>query len=181
LPDATAVRLLGIPDSAPPYDDEAAGTGQDAADTGEAARRNRALAPPPAGPPGRPAGRGPATSPAADRADRAARWPSQFAQVLAETLAGARPPQQIMPWTTHQARKRIRQLGPLLAAGDLPRVRRVVTSSPAADVIEMTVIIRSGPRFRALAVRLERDGPRGASPGRRARPTRWVCTALETA
>jgi len=45
------------------------------------------------------------------------RWPSQFAQVLAETLAGSRPASQITPWTTERARAHIRRLGPLLAAG----------------------------------------------------------------
>src|SRR2546430_1731629 len=27
-------------------------------------------------------------------------WPGQFAQVLAETLAGSRPSRQLVPWTT---------------------------------------------------------------------------------
>jgi Family of unknown function (DUF6459) len=172
LPDATAVRLLRVPASAPPYDDEprplllAAGPA-----AGPAAAGDRD---------GRPRDRRPAAPEPGERPDPAPRWPGQFAQALAETLAGARPPRQITPWTTEQARRRIRQLGPMLADG-LPRVQRVVTSCPAVDVMEMTVVVRSGPRVRALAVRLERDGPRPASPGRRARPVRWVCTALEAA
>ncbi len=108
-------------------------------------------------------------------------WPGQFAQVLAETLAGSRPPRQIMPWTTEQARKRINRLSSMLAAGDRPVVRRVIASSPAADVVEMTVVVRFGSRVRALAVRLERDGPRSATPGRNARQARWLCTAIEAA
>jgi hypothetical protein len=191
LPDAAAVRLVAVPDSGPPYDDERPPAGpceperprrrvlttadqhadadrRAAAD--QAAAADRRAAP---GQPGRsPASRGQA-APAA--------WPSQFAQVLAETLAGARPPGQITPWTTDQARRRIRQLGATLAAGVQPRVRRVVTSRPSAGVVEMTVIVGFGPRVRALAVRLERDTRHTASAGRPATPPRWICTAIEAA
>jgi hypothetical protein len=45
----------------------------------------------------------------------------------------------------------------------------------------MTVIVSVGPKVRAIAVRLERDGPRVASPGRDARPARWVAVAVEAA
>jgi hypothetical protein len=192
------VRLCAVPDSAPPYDDEAlvaqsahtASTGNsrhpdaehpdadhwdggrqgtddgggrreplpDPAITGEGARRQR-------------------TSPG---------WPSQFAQVLAETLAGARPPGQIVPWTTQRARSNIQRLGPTLTSGQptarqRPLVRRVVTSQPSRDVLEMTVIVGFGPRIRALAVRLERSTPRSAAPGHAARVARWLCTAVEAA
>jgi hypothetical protein len=113
-------------------------------------------------------------------------WPSQFAQVLAETLAGARPPGQIVPWTTQRARSNIQRLGPTLTAGQptarqRPLVRRVVTSRPSCDVLEMTVIVGFGPRIRALAVRLERSTPRSAAPGQAARAARWLCTAVEAA
>ena len=69
----------------------------------------------------------------------------------------------------------------MLAARERPLVRRVVASQPTADVVEMTVVARFGPRVRALAVRLERDGPRRAAPGRAATPARWRCTAVEAA
>jgi hypothetical protein len=209
LPDAAAVRLLPVPDSAPPYDD-----GPAEADPGR-----RPL--PPALPPGRP---GPAARPklagtttpeapgqttppavpgqtsppavpgrpappaAARRPTADARWPSQFAQVLAETLAGTRPQGQIRPWTTDQARRRIRQLGPSLAAGVQPRVRRIMTSRPATGVVEMTVVVGFGPSVRALAVRLEREARARPSGHGRDRPpepgaeaTRWICTAVEAA
>jgi hypothetical protein len=210
LPDAAAVRLVAVPDSGPPYDDERAPAGPGdperprrltlttvaqrapapADEPGTAGQRTPAESAPadqpaPSGQPsiaGEPA---PAAQPGLSRASRGqaapAGWPSQFAQVLAETLAGARPPGQITPWTTDQARKRIRQLGPTLSAGVQPRVRRVVTSRPSAGVVEMTVIVGFGPRVRALAVRLERAAPHNSS---RARPTtapRWVCTAIEAA
>ena len=202
LPDAAAVRLVAVPDSGPPYDDERVPAGPDQ----PGRRRWRTLTTAgeraPAGQ-GTPAGPAPAEQPAdpgqhaaADRrtasgqpgrspASRGqaapAAWPSQFAQVLAETLAGARPPGQITPWTTDQARKRIRQLGATLAAEVQPRVRRIVTSRPSAGVVEMTVIVGFGPQVRALAVRLERDTRHAASAGRPATPPRWVCTAIEAA
>lgn len=124
--------------------------------------------------PGRPlpSGQDPALSPA---------WPSRFAQALAETLAGSRPPRQMVPWTTEHTRHSIQRLGPRLAAGQQPRVLRVVTSRPACDVLEMTVIVGFGPRVRALAVRLERAGPLPATPGRPAQQARWLCTAIEAA
>ena len=83
-------------------------------------------------------------------------WASQFAQVLAETLAGSRPAQQLTPWTNEQARQRIRQLGPTLVTDQRPRVRRIVTSAPSQDVLELTAVVGFGPRVRALALRLER-------------------------
>jgi hypothetical protein len=190
LPDAVAVRRLIVPESAPPFDDEppvaGRGPGRAAGRPGTASgpdtggRQDPAL--------GRDAGGAPDTAGRPDAAGNRAddRWPGQFAQVLAETLAGSRPQRQITPWTTEQARRRIRQLGPLLAAGQQPRLRRVIASSPAADVIEMTVIVRFGPRVRFLALRLERDGPQ--RPGRQygpqqpqAGPSRWLCTVVEAA
>jgi Family of unknown function (DUF6459) len=173
LPDAAAVRLLVVPDSAPPYDDGAAGTASGRRVPAEpvTAAEPSGMSPPGAPKPGR-GRRGQAP---------AAGWPSQFAQVLAETLAGSRPQGQITPWTTDQARRLIRQLGPMLAAGPAPRVRRVVASRPAAGVVEMTVVVGCGPRIRALAVRLERRGPHRAGPGRGATAARWVCTAIEAA
>jgi Family of unknown function (DUF6459) len=219
LPDAAAVRLLPVPDTAPPYDDDLPAPG--CATPGS--RRLRLVPPPPEtsaradhreAPAGAPAhnrlvsaqARGERThtepgqptaeqdppgqsqqppghseDPSRRRQAAAAEWPSQFARVLAETLAGSRPQGQIVPWTTDQARKRIRQLGPMLAAGTAPRVHRIVTSLPAENVVEMTVVVGFGPRVRALAVRLERDGPHRPAPGRDARAARWVCTVIEAA
>jgi hypothetical protein len=200
LPDAAAVRLLPVPDSAPPYDDEvtdgeraaprrqpltlappaasapATRDGPPAAATDHGPERPRESRRPPGTPGPPPQQRRPAaeTGPAAG-------WPSQFAQVLAETLAGARNQGQIVPWTTDQARRRIRQLGPMLAAGTAPRVHRIMTSHPTDSAVEMTVVVGFGSRVRALAVRLERDGPHQASPARDARAARWVCTVIEAA
>ncbi len=120
---------------------------------------------------GRRAGRGAASRP----------LPGQFARVLVETLAGARPPRQLTSWTTERARSRIQRMGPLLTAGQPAQLRRVVARHPAADVIEMTVLLSVGPQIRALAVRLEHTAPRPASLGRPTRPGRWLCTQVEAA
>jgi hypothetical protein len=239
LPDPAAVRLCAVPESAPPYDDEAlagtrsAGTAHTAsADGGDgtagdgqksdsgrgprypipdparldparpkpasarSARPNSAdpnstrpssARPDPARPnPARPTSARPNSADSSGGGpDRgvAPGWPSLFAQVLAETLAGSRPAGQIVPWTTQRARSNIQRLGPTLADGQptarqRPLVRRVVTSQPRSDVLEMTVIVGFGPRIRALAVRLELSQPRGIRAGR---PARWLCTAVEAA
>jgi hypothetical protein len=93
--------------------------------------------------------------------------------VLAETLAGVRPAHQLTPWTSERARRQIRELGPLMASGQRPRVRRILTSAPASDALEVTAVVGCGERVRVLAVRLERDraNVRGG----------WYCTAVESA
>ena len=198
LPDPEAVRLCLIPDSAPPYDAEVAAAGPPGAfprlgtGPGGAApaaptvhhvypgqthrprqmrrgRRARGSHRPHQARPASPA-----------RRPHLPRWPSQFAQVLAETLAGSRPPRQLVPWTTERARDRIQRLGPLLSAGQQPRVRRVVTFHPTADAMEMAVVVVFGQRVHALAVRLERGGGQ-ATAGRAAQPGRWMCVAVEAA
>jgi len=217
--------LCLVPDSAPPYDDEivageppgrARGGADDGARGGAddgrpAAARGGADDGWPTAATVTPAAERPATvrpatvRPAAKSAAGAAPgWQSRFAQVLAETLAGSRPPRQIVPWTTQQAREHIQRLGPRMASVQRPRVRRVVTFRPASDVMEMAVVVGFGPRVRALAVRLERSAtPPLASrelstarpmPGRERERSathppasqgepagRWVCTAVEAA
>jgi len=228
LPDPVAIRLCQVPDTTPPYDDEAPGqpeseprradalagaivatlgrgdrlrcaadahpgtvTARRAGTPGQARTLRQARIPGQARISGQADTTGQAraasqadTNRQADRSRRApgsADWPSRFAQVLAETLAGSRPPAQIAPWTTERARSHIRRLGPLLTAGQRPLVQRVITSAPSADVVEMSVVVGFGPRERALAVRLERTQGRPATAGRAARPQRWLCTAVEAA
>jgi Family of unknown function (DUF6459) len=198
LPDAVAIRRLRLPDGAPPYDDlagddradddrgggeragdeaTAAWTGPGETGSGETGPARTEPEPARREPAETRAGQGP-VRPGRDVAAGTGEWPSQFAQALAEALAGARPARQVQPWTTEQTRRRIRQLGPLLQADQRPRVRRVRTSVPGPGVVEMTVIIGIGPRVRALAVRLEQAGPDRAHPGR---PRQWLCTAIEAA
>ena len=206
LPDPAAIRLCLIPDSAPPYDAEVAaagppgglpglGAGPAGVDPAGANPEASHDGPRPSRPdsPGQAVARGrtgprkqaaPRKPPAAPgspgRPGSPPGWPGQFAQVLAETLAGSRPPRQLVPWTTERARDRIRRLGPLLSAGQQPRVRRVMTCHPTADAMEMAVVVVFGQRVHALALRLERGGgPANAS--RAARPGSWLCVAVEAA
>jgi hypothetical protein len=198
LPDLVAIRRVKVPDPAPPFDDEigvpgtvltagneptaASAAGPAAAGQADIERHDQGSSGPepdrensqPPKPPGGAAGSQLAGAP---RPDPAGGWPSQFAQVLAETLAGSRPAQQLTPWTTEQARKRIRQLGPMLATDQRPKVRRVMTSAPAAGVLEMTAVVGFGPRVRALALRLEREQARPYQQS----GDRWCCTAIESA
>jgi hypothetical protein len=112
-------------------------------------------------------------------ADPVVAWSRQFAQVVAEILAGARSPRQLAPWTTERVRDRISLLIQTLIPGHRPRIRRIVTSRPAAHVVEMTVVLSFGPRSRALALRLEQLPGREPAPGLPARPARWLCTEIE--
>ena len=201
LPDPALARLCAVPDPAPPYDEDLDEVRQGADAVEHAAvspcgpARPNAAAHPAEDPdgPARPGavghsdrGRdGGAAQGTDDRPSSLPRpgggqptrpaptWPSQFAQVLAETLAGSRPPRQLNPWTTERARGHIRRLGPLLAANQEPRIRRIVASTPSSGVVEMAVVVRFGPRIRALAIRLERAN---TSPVRA-----WQCTAIEAA
>jgi len=199
LPDAVAIRRLAVPDGAPPFDDEVSASRLEpsgAAVNGDNHRGNDASHPIPAVGPGGPADPGQQDAPdqplgphgsgspgglpgsgGVSQLRGADGWPVQFAQVLAETLAGSRPAHQLTPWTTEQARRRIRQLGPLLATDQRPRVRRVLTSAPAKDVLELAAVVGFGPRVRALALRLERaEGGAGGRTG-----STWCCTAIESA
>lgn len=215
LPDAVAIGLVVVPEAAPPYDDALPAGSRPGQTPGQA-----------------PGGRPPEQAAGSDAADVsraiaamadatrasagrpgygqfAGHWPSQFAQVLAETLAGSRPASQLGPWTTQQARRRINQLGPIMSTAHRPRVKRVIVTSPTGGVLEMTVIVGLGTRVHALAVRLERtqtstagdtpggfaadrqfadhQGPQAAiGRGKSARPSPadhpgWICTAIEAA
>ena len=191
------LHLVTVPDAAPPYDCEvhgarcpprvAARTVPDAADRtaaewpGALAQRAAAewpgaLAQPAAG----------ADSAGADMAgadpagaDPAGAWLRRLAVVIVEVLAGVRPDRQLVPLATDRVRARIRGLVPLLACDQRPRIARIVTSRPAARVVEMTVVVHFGVRSRALAMRFEHVAARPASPGWPARPARWLCTAIE--
>lgn len=178
-PDPMAIRLVPVPDCNPPFDDELPG-----------GRILTSLVYPLADDPGPPVGHDRDESPGGDGPDERdkspdpdelGRWPSQFAQVLTETLAGARPVSQLTPWTTERARAHIRRLGPLLAVDRRPRVQRVRATQPAEDVVEVAVVAEFGSRTRALAARLERAEAQPGSRGRPGRQARWLCTAVESA
>ena len=203
--DLSALRLVPVPDTGPPFDgDPSTGTPTAAppwpsaragATSVRALRTRRRL------------GSGAAAIPrAAARGTRRARgsgggqidggarpdrggatgddWSRQFALLLTEALAGARPIRQILPWTTDRARTHLDKLMPLFSGGQRPRVQRVITSRPTKDAIEMTVVVGVGTRTRALAVRLERVfHPQRGMPRTRTggTPPQWLCTAIEAA
>ena len=101
-------------------------------------------------------------------------WTQQFARLLVEAVAGARPLRQLLPWLSDRARVHLRRVEPVLRCGQRPRVLRVLASQPTDGVLEMSVVVGLGPRTRALAVRLEEAGRAG-------QPGRWLCTDIETA
>ena len=205
LPDPAAVRLYLIPESAPPYDTEVTavrppgalpqpGSGPAAGDGAPRSSRpggrgspdqqkppapSRSLGSPAmsSGVPGSP----PVSSGMAGAPTMSPDWPARFAQALAEALAGSRSPRQLAPWTTERARERIQRLGVHLSAGQQPRVRRVVTFHPSADVMEMAVVVGFGKRIHALAVRLERAGCGQPVSGRAGQSGKWLCTTVEAA
>jgi hypothetical protein len=162
--DGATICRVEIPLAAPPYDDEML--------VGAELDNNKSL---------NQDGTWFAHSPLVHQPDLTAGWPRQFAQVLAETLAGARPARQLAPWTTDQARRQMSQLG-LLESGHRPRVRRIMASAPSQDVLEMTAVVGFGSRVRVLAVRLERnaDTPQRNSGDRHA-GTQWRCTQIQAA
>ena len=177
------LRLIEVPGDWPPYDCEVHGAGCPAAHEVTVTSR---WAGPDAGTAisqGRAEPHGPSLEfgavHAADGADPAIVWSRQFAQVIAEILAGARSPRQLNPWTTERVRARIGQLSQTLMPGQKPRIRRIVTSRPTAHAVEMTVVLSFGPRSRALALRLEHLPPRQPAPGLPDRPARWLCTEIE--
>jgi Family of unknown function (DUF6459) len=186
LPDAQAILAFVVPEAAPPYDDVL--TARPEPSEPEALASS-----------GTDRGSG---SPGTRQVSIAGTWPSQFAQILSEALAGSRPASQLAPWTTEQARKRISQLGPMLARREVqagraggrddrqPRVRRVFVTSPVHGVLEMTVIVDLGSRSRAVAVRLECRRSQednhakpdiGPPAQRRTTAAAWLCTAVEAA
>ena len=206
-PPWAGLRLVAVPGGWPPYDCDAHGTACPAAapqadgmamphgeavPAMDAAPRGEGMPATGAAPPRETMPRGKAaplreTAPRSEAAPReaaepslAAAWPGQFGQVLVEILAGFRPAKQLAPWTTERVRTQIDLLSCAVATEQRPSIRRVMTSRPAADVVEMTMVVSFGPRLRALAIRFERIPARPAVPGRPARPARWLCTEIET-
>jgi len=97
--------------------------------------------------------------------------PGQFAILLSETLAGVRPAQQLTPWLSKRGMLHLHRLTPMFRIGHQPRVLRILTTRPAQNVVEMTVIAAFGARPRALAIRLEHNPQQ----------SRWQCTDIESA
>ena len=176
------LRLVKVPDAAPPYDCQVHGArcpargGPTVAAAADVASAEHAAPAERAAPAGLAA---PVAAPPAVAADLTTAWPRRLATVIVEVLAGVRPDRQLVALATERVRARIAGLAPLLACDRRPRITRIVTSRPAARVVEMTVVANFGPRSRALALRVEHVAARPAAPGWPARPARWLCTAIE--
>jgi hypothetical protein len=151
-----APRLAMVPDGAPPYDGEA--------------RREPEPAPARPVPP----------VPVAAEPGSAGAVARQFAQAITETVAGRRPFRQVIGSTTERVQDQIQQLIPLLRTDSGPKIRRILTSRPDSDVVEVTVIAAFGARTRALAMRFEHLAARPSAPGLPPRPARWLCTDIES-
>jgi hypothetical protein len=168
--------LIAVPDAAPPYDCDIHGTAcQSPRGPALSGATGGGLA---AGIVAAPSAKPTAPSPLASCAGGA--WPRQFAQAIVETLSGTRPMRQIIPWTTERAQAHIRTLCPLFRTNSAPRIQRVLSSSPSANVVEVAVIAGFGPRTRALAMRFEHIAARRPAPGLSGKPARWLCTDIET-
>ncbi len=173
--DVSALRLVKVPDW-PPFDgDPVAGDAPVLA----AGQSGSGWAYPETGPEGGTRTGEKADGGGTDRLDTSIEWARQFARLLTEALAGARPFRQMLPWTSDRARVHIRRLMPLFDGGQRPHVLRAIATRPTRDVIEMTVVVAVGARTRALAVRLEQAGPR--QPTNSSSTPGWVCTDIEAA
>jgi hypothetical protein len=102
-------------------------------------------------------------------------WTRRLTQAVAEVLAGARPAGQLARYATLDVLEHLeRSTGRLGQAGSggravpmRPVVASVHVSEPADGVAEVCAVVDTGPRRRALALRLEGlDG-------------RWRCTQLQ--
>jgi hypothetical protein len=186
IDDLSALRLVPVPDVGPPFDGEL----QAAAPVGVTAGRSWAQELGAVAEAADPV----INTPGVGGLESPGEWPRQFARLLTEALAGARPVRQILPWTSERARGHLHRLMPLFAGGQRPRVVRVIATRPTRQVIEMTVVLSVGTRTRALAIRLEHMAPprhlsrhaehaaAGARPGQQATTAlRWVCTDIEAA
>jgi Family of unknown function (DUF6459) len=172
--DLSAMRLLTVPDVWPPIDsppiDCPPASAPEAGPTGTAFAEQVGDRP-------------------GEQADGGHAWPRQFAVLLAESLTGARPVRQILPWLSQRGTVHLYRLLPLFGGGQGARVQRIMTTQPSPDVIEMTLIVAVGPRTRALAVRLTRAEPTPRPQWRgklapqaaesRSATARWLCTDIE--
>ncbi|HVT20794.1 MAG TPA: Rv3235 family protein [Mycobacteriales bacterium] len=100
------------------------------------------------------------------------RFVAPFAQGIAEILMGIRPPQQLAQVTTldvlAQLERNAGRLAPRTPQRALPRPRvsSVRLCEPATGVAEVCAVVDTGPRRRAIALRLELVAQR------------WQCTVL---
>jgi len=180
------LRRLPVPESEPPYDDEAEMLPPHRPRAKDGIQGTLALAfdlpnglpaEPEASPPLRlvpPLDIQSAKRPPV-RHGTARAWAGRLACAVVEVLAGERPAPQLLRWTTEEVydvvarrARRAGRDGELAASGrPKPAVRSVRVCEPAEGVVEACAVVGRGDRFSAVALRLESvEG-------------RWRCTALE--
>jgi hypothetical protein len=106
---------------------------------------------------------GPQRTARADLPDPVA-WAARLTRSLLEVMTGLRPAPQMVRWTTPEVYAVVARRGALVARraaegrGARTRhplvVQRVRVCEPADGVAEAAVVVRHGPRVRAVAVRL---------------------------
>lgn len=106
---------------------------------------------------------GPQRTVSADLPDPA-RWSAQITHALLEVMTGIRPATQVLRWTTPEVyavlARRNARVARRIAEGRAPRTRqrlavlRVRVCEPVDGVAEAAVVVRHGPRVRAVAIRL---------------------------
>lgn len=92
------------------------------------------------------------------------RWAGRITHAILEVMTGVRPATQVLRWTTPEVyavlARRNARVARRVAEGRAPRTRqrlvvqRVRVCEPADGVAEAAVVVRHGPRVRAVAVRL---------------------------
>ena len=92
------------------------------------------------------------------------RWAARIGLALLEVMTGARPPTQVVRWTTPEVyavlARRSARVSRRMAEGRTPRerarivIQRVRVCEPADGVAEAALVVRHGPRVRAVAIRL---------------------------
>lgn len=97
------------------------------------------------------------------------RFGRQFAQGVVEALSGRRPLVQLTRHVSPAVQRGLGRgdAGQKLRSAIAPVLHSVHLSEPADGVCEMSVIVAVGPRYRAVAARLEW------------RLDHWLCTALQ--
>jgi hypothetical protein len=103
-------------------------------------------------------------------------WCARLCQAIAEVLAGARPAHQLADVASLDVLQLLERSAGRLGGhrgGPVtrPRVASVHVSEPTPGIAEACAVVDTGPRRRALAIRVEGHPLDG-------RPARWRCTAL---
>lgn len=109
---------------------------------------------------------------ATDNLPEAHRWATQMAQAVVETVSGARSPAQLVRFTTPEVhaslcRRSAAAVRRSRTPGRRAMIRRTRICHPADGVVEAAVVVVDNGRVRAMAMRL--SGVDG----------RWMITALQ--